>query len=335
MDVIERFMRKYPFEADVRMNLLKKILIRDNFIRGKNPQSLEQELKAKMMTTCDTCGEKTDFRKRCEEFECTSCGISTKNPLSFPYKCISCKKPTKVKLGTFFNKCECQHEMFAIRCAKCDHIMLGPTEELKKRESIECAKCNHPLLHPFDPLLNRKPLYLPTFTPKVHLSSKCEPAIGMIKKKSPFMKELSLSDKEISLIDDISKRITQPQSHFTAAELSLMFDKLLKWPTDSIFPVLDVFRMMLCHRGFSSAIKSNQNFAYRVNLILQSAFGKGSDWKAHHAGAMCLANNILPVENPNQPSHFDCFDSIINASQQVFNEGNTLALASISSLLLK
>lgn len=55
-----------------------------------------------------------------------------------------------------------------------------------------------------------------------------------------------------TILETIKNKSTYSTSKFTESQFELLEQKLLKWPFENVFPVIDVLRMMLMHPGIQA-----------------------------------------------------------------------------------
>jgi len=95
--------------------------------------------------------------------------------------------------------------------------------------------------------------------------------------------DLAILTDEESAFKFITKTLSETSryhsSTFTDFQYDLIFSKLLKWPSNMRFPILDLLRLMILHPSFARYISENTNL---IMVILESGLTKDN-----------TANNML------------------------------------------
>lgn len=96
---------------------------------------------------------------------------------------------------------------------------------------------------------------------------------GPEKKVREFNEELKsiTDDNEMLHLGNVFKVIGEKQ-HYHSSKLFKqdwdVLDKLLKWPEKYLFPILDMFRMFLCHSQASEMFKVYEHGSERLSYLL-------------------------------------------------------------------
>jgi len=82
--------------------------------------------------------------------------------------------------------------------------------------------------------------------------------------------EMNTFNEMIDILSDTSKYNI---SKFSDQQIKLLFDKLINWPVELRFPILDLLRMVVTHPDGARRLNSNSNL---LTLIIQSGFAQPS-----------------------------------------------------------
>eukprot|EP00434_Breviolum_minutum_P002982 symbB.v1.2.002621.t1/scaffold139.1/size300179/4 len=173
----------------------------------------------------------------------------------------------------------------------------------------------------------------PVLTPAVFKDGKFEALQGKIMEfNGQVAEELRLDPVEVQhLTEGINKLKLGVTTELRDCEKEIMVKKLGSWPNDKLFPVVDLWRLLLAHPSSSDFFKgSDRGTAYILQVLNLLSVDINSPLGL--CAARYLAN--LFIYQTNKYAAFDKRDLLLNGIEQAINSSNKHTKLACSSVLL-
>ena len=200
--------------------------------------------------------------------------------------------------------------------------------------------CKNQMITPFNKVcLKPKPMipHLEFFFQQ----SKAEPIIKVILGYNEKVQEKDkLNEEELKIVNSLKEKISDPKNFFSEEEIQIFLNKLFFWPFPFVVPCIDLFKLLLIHKGFAKILKLNFNEICELFVDLAFRYkNEKNGWKIFNVTSQCLSNsfslfsfNLVNLSKFDFTPSLDCVLKFVDYSLETknFNVYNY-----VSKILLK
>lgn len=339
IDIVERFMDKYPFEPEFRFQLIMSVKKKNNMVRKKLlPSDKSDEEGTILKMNCFSCYQSITFPKFQTDITC-KCKHTFQNPYGVvqrecPFDCDGMIKFVK---GKVYVTCEtCNRTLVLMNCGVCDTTTAAPLEEISKKDFVHCMTCKNEMITPFHQVC-RKPKAKIPYLDLFFCSGKPEQMVKVILNNNAKVSEtLRLTEEEMKTVESFKDKLCNEKSFFTSEDLNIFISKLFFWPFPQVVPCVDLFKLFLLHKGIKKSLKLN--FPERCSLFVDIAFrlrNEKDSWKIFNVVSQCLVNNFAFLDNETPSSIFSAIDIVLKFIDHSLETKNFQVFNYFSKILLK
>ena len=151
---------------------------------------------------------------------------------------------------------------------------------------------------------------------------------------------MALEDDEVATLNALGEvlanRVSYHASKISAAQLAL-FSKLLKWPVESVFPAIDLFRVLVIHpSGAKHVAAAHSGVVELVDTLLAHAHSPGAAMPVVLCTARALANMVAaePIRSVIVGGGVVVLRTILDGVDPILDHTNKSVGQAIATLLL-
>ncbi len=269
---------------------------------------------------CKMCKQAVPYGRLDALVQCAGCKNRVLTPLAKSAtvsRCTSCKELAPVFDGQRTRVCAaCQCTVFMIKCPKCASTLACQGAQM--RWKLDCPKCKCSVqtgwprifFREDDPAKRLLPaVKLVLYNEKASLKRVMEAITAS--NNSLAQSGSELADEELAQLQQLAGMIEEGKDVDFGAFSNVVTQRLLSWPPVHRFAALDLLRIMLLNKAF--LVRAHREGMFDV--ICNSGWGEGTDWRCRFNGLKCVCNYFPIVAHSPQL----VLDRILSLVNQTFS----------------